>query len=79
MTEEKMSDAEYIAMLNGIKRAHQRHPNCKIAACDCNSKEEKEWKPGCHCMCHFFDMDRLLGKDKWSLTEFNEQAEKGLP
>jgi hypothetical protein len=72
-----MNATEFTSMFNSIAAATKRFPNCRIANCECDSKHHK-WKKGCFCMCHFFTMDALHGKDKWTLDDMSKQAEKGL-
>ena len=72
-----MDQKTFVEMSNALHRSLKRFPNCRIANCDCNS-EEGEWKKNCHCMCHFSNMDEKYGKDKWTLKQFSEEAERGM-
>ena len=60
-----------------MKRARERYPSCTIANCNCNSREG-EWQAGCHCLCHFAQMDEIYPTD-WNLNDFNSQAKEGIP
>jgi hypothetical protein len=72
-----MNDKEFLDMYNAIAMAAKRYPNCRIAACDCNSKGT-EWKKDCNCLCHFYHMDIKYGEDKWTMNDFSEQTKIGL-
>lgn len=66
------SDTEDLDITLSVMKAAARFPNCKIANCECNSNHG-EWIKGCNCMCHFFQMDAIYGKNNWSLKEFNRE------
>lgn len=65
--------------LGAIVLSAHRFPNCPIANCDCNHKGQDEWKKGCFCMCHFFQMDRKFGKNNWNLGDVGSSARAGRP
>lgn len=60
-----------------LAKAKQKYPNCTIANCTCDSKHGK-WLPGCHCLCHFKQMNEIHGHDNWTLQHFNQQAKRGI-
>lgn len=72
-----MTREELETMSHNLRLAIRRFPNCRIANCECDSKNG-EWKPGCLCMCHWFKMDELHGERKWTLDMFYKQAKKGI-
>lgn len=74
-----MNNEDYEAMSAGLVAAGRAFPNCPVASCDCDQKNKDEWKKGCHCLGHFFQMDTVLGKDKWNLTDFGESVKAGKP
>jgi len=71
-----MDDETFQKMIESFRESTRRFPNCRMANCTCDSDND-EWKKGCHCMCHFFFMDKKFGKDKWNLNDFSKMAEKG--
>ena len=71
-----MSDIDVDSVMAGLARAAARYPGCRIANCDCNSKNGK-WSKGCWCMCHFRAMDEKYGKDKWDLNAFVRELKVG--
>jgi len=63
----------FIQAISTLRQAARRHPNCRIANCDCDSKHG-QWRQGCHCMCHFKAMDAKYGQDRWDLYDFGREA-----
>lgn len=55
------------------QKAMEIYPDCRIANCDCDSKNGK-WDQNCLCSCHFFKMDEKYGKGNWSLADFGKEA-----
>jgi len=72
-----MDDETFQKMRESFRESMRRFPNCRIANCICDSNND-EWKKDCHCICHFFLMDKKFGKDKWNLNDFFEMAKKGI-
>jgi hypothetical protein len=60
-------------ILEALRSAHQRYPNCRIANCECDSKGD-EWVRGCGCLCHLLQLQERTGLDI-SLVDFGEYRE----
>jgi len=65
---------DFSVMERALRADKKAFPGCRIANCGCNSREG-EWKNGCHCMCHFKEMDKMRGESKWTFTEFTSMSE----
>lgn len=73
-----MDDEEFKAIHRALVADMHRYPGCRVASCDCDSKHG-EWQKDCTCLCHFFAMDEMYGKGKWTLTQFNKEAKHPRP
>ncbi len=71
-----MDDKTFQTMENNLRKSRELFPDCRIANCKCDSNNG-EWKKGCHCMCHFFKMDEIYGKGKWSLNNGGKKWKHG--
>lgn len=74
-----MNKEDYEAMSSSLAAAARAYPNCPVASCACDHKNKDEWKKGCHCLGHFQQMDKVLGKDKWNMTDYGASAKAGKP
>jgi hypothetical protein len=74
----KMDEKKFQEMETALKNSMRRFPNCRIANCECYSKQGG-WNKGCMCACHFFKMDKLYGKGKWKLSDMSTESKKGHP
>lgn len=73
-----VDEAEYHRIENALMASIKRFPNCTIANCDCDSRHG-EWKPGCHCLCHFRQVQAKYGEnDELLLKHFEEMAKEGM-
>lgn len=72
-----MTTEEFLKIQKALGNSIQRFPNCRIANCECNSKND-EWKKDCNCMCHLLYMDKKFGKDKWKFSDVSKIAKKGV-
>lgn len=65
---------DHAAMRRSIAAAAARYPHCRVANCDCKSRDEDEWKRDCWCLCHFQYMNTKYGRDMWRLTDFEREC-----
>ena len=71
-----MNTKTFNAMTDALRISLRHYPHCRVASCDCHSKNQNEWLRHCYCPCHFTDMDETYGEDNWNLTDFGNEADK---
>ena len=73
-----MDDKKFNEIRKSLLESARKYPFCKIANCGCDGRDD-EWKKGCHCMCHFFLMDKKFGEKNWGLSDHCASAKVGRP
>jgi len=63
-----MMKQQILEIHKGLMTSIKRFPNCKIANCDCNSKEG-ERIGDCLCLCHIQEITKQMKKEVKKIHE----------
>jgi hypothetical protein len=61
-------------MISVMSESIKRYPKCRVANCDCDSKNDK-WENGCSCLCHLDWVRKHYGED-YTWEQFEEEVKK---